>query len=185
MKHIKSYGNGALLGSMSTVLVLALAGCSNPQEESISQSKFIIVQETALGKYEVIEETPINGPTRIMVKNIDGTMRELSEEEMKNLAQQEYAKVQQGTSETLNPDQGSQGMGLAGTILAVAAGSILGNMIANQLMGNKNFAQNNRAASSHARSLNRSSTPSSSSQKKSFFGKTGSSQTQNKSFLGG
>lgn len=185
MKHIKSYGNGALIGSMSLVMMGAFTGCSQTQEESIDQNKFIIVEEKTPGKFTVIEETPINGPTRIMIKNLDGTMRELSEEEMKTLAQAEYGKVQNGTSETTQAHSEGSGMGLGGTILAVAAGSILGNMISNQLMGNRNFSQNNRAASSHARSVNRSNYSKKTSKKQGYFGKNSRSSANHKSFFGG
>ena len=41
--------------------------------------------------------------------------------------------MQSGQSE-LNAPPSGEGMGLAGTILAVAAGSLLGNMIGNALM---------------------------------------------------
>lgn len=177
MKHIKDFGNGALLGSMSVVVMAALTGCESQQstQDAINENKFIIVKETTPGKYTVIEEQPISGPTRVMVQNSDGTMKELSPEEIKALAEQEYQKVQSGTSEATQEHHG-EGMGLGSTILAVAAGSILGNMIANQLMGNKNFQRNNMASSARARSFNRSQSASKKSPAKSgFFGKSGSS----------
>ena len=182
MKHIKSVGTGAAIGSMSVVVMSALTGCSQAQEDTINQNKFVIVEELSNGKFAVLEETPVNGPTRIMVKSKDGTMRQLSDEEMKTLAQQEYDRVQKGTSETTQ-NHGSEGMGLGGTILAVAAGSILGNMIGNALMGNKSFAQSNRAATQRARNINRSR--GGSSGKKGFFGKNSKSSSRSRGFFGG
>lgn len=185
MKHIRSYQNGAVIGSFALIVSQVFVGCEQQQEASINQNKFVIVKELPNGKYEVVEETPISGPTRIMVQNSDGTMRELSQEEMKRLAEQEYQKVQAGTSETVQPNDGG-GMGLGSTILAVAAGSILGNMIANSLMGNKNFARNNRAMSAHARSVNRANKAAKRSPaKRGFFGKSGSSKYRGGGFFGG
>jgi uncharacterized membrane protein YgcG len=109
----------------------------------------------------------------------------MTEEEMKKLAEQEYQKVQNGTSETTQAG-GGEGMGLAGTILAVAAGSLLGNMIANSLMNNANFRQKastvNRSA--YSRSASRSTTKKTSS-KKSFFGSKRSSSYGSRSFGSG
>lgn len=184
MKHIRSFSGGAVIGSMSLVVASALTGCSQAQEDSINQNKFVIVEELSNGKFAVLEETPVNGPTRIMVKQKDGTMRELTQEEMKTLAQQEYDRVQQGNSETTQA-HGGEGMSLAGTILAVAAGSILGNMIGNALMGNKNFAQNNRAASYRARDIREQRRAQQQRSKKGFFGKNSQSTSRSGGFFGG
>jgi hypothetical protein len=72
-------------------------------------------------------------------------------------------------------------MGLAGTILAVAAGSLLGNMIGNALMKNKNFSQ--RATSVNQSPYSRSAAAKSSN-KKSFFGSSSSSSSSSKSSFG-
>lgn len=184
MKHIRSYGNGALLGSMSVVMMTALTGCSQEKDESISENKFVIVKELADGKYKVISEEPTSGPTQVVVEQADGTLKRLSQEEIKTIAQEEYARVENGTSESTQSNN-SGGMGLGSTILAVAAGSILGNMIANQLMGNRNFRQNNQASSSRARSFNRKQAAKKSSSKRGFFGKSGSSNKRSGGFFGG
>ena len=72
-------------------------------------------------------------------------------------------------------------MGLGGTILAVAAGSLLGNMIGNALMNNKNFASRSSTVnkSAYSRSAGGQASGSGSSTKKSFFGgsKTASAST--------
>jgi len=109
----------------------------------------------------------------------------MNEDEMKALAAQEYQKVQEGTSETLREGSGEAGMGLAGTILAVAAGSLLGNMIGNALMNNKAFSRNSQAAnrSAYSRSKNYSKSSKTSS-RKSFFGSSKSSSYSRSSFGG-
>jgi hypothetical protein len=105
----------------------------------------------------------------------------MNEAEMKTLAEQEYLKTQDGTSETVQHGDSSAGMGLAGTILAVAAGSLLGNMIGNALMKNSNFSQ--RATSVNQSPYARSAAAKSSA-KKSFFGSSGSSSPSSKTSYG-
>lgn len=175
MRHIVSIAKGVALGSAGVVMMSLLSGCEQKQEEQKPQNKFLVIEQQADGKYVVVENLPTEGPSRAIIREKDAegkvTERIMSEEEMKKLAEQEYQKVQDGTSETLKSGEGSAGMGLAGTILAVAAGSLLGNMIGNALMNNKNFASRSNAATQSA--YNRSSAPSSSASsttKKSYFG---------------
>lgn len=175
--------SGIALGSMSLVVMSALSGCVQEQQEP--KNRILTIEQTAAGKYTVIEEVPTNGPSRAIIREHDenGHLKErlMSEEEMRVLAQQEYQKVQDGNSETTR-NENSAGMGLGGTILAVAAGSLLGNMIANQLMGNKNFSQNaNHVNKSAYHSQKRASAKGS---KKSFFSKFSSSRGTSSS-LGG
>jgi hypothetical protein len=173
MKYIKSIASGVMLGSTGVVMMALVSGCEQKQQEA--QNKFLVIEQQANGKYIVVEEMPTEGPTRAIIREKDayGNIHErfMNEDEMKALAAQEYQKVQEGTSETLQDGAGSAGMGLAGTILAVAAGSLLGNMIGNALMNNKAFSRNSQAAnrSAYSRSKNYSKT-SRANTKKSFFG---------------
>jgi len=184
MKHVSSARTMAL-GSMGVVVMAALTGCSTQQTQE-QGNKFLVFQEDANGKYTVIEEHPTDGPTRAIIKDVNGNERFMSETELKALAQAEYDKMQNGTSE-LNqaPTSGDSGMGIGGTILAVAAGSLLGNMIANQLMGNKNFSQRSQAATSNVRSKAKATAAKKSSAKKSFFGSNKPSTSKSRSFFGG
>jgi hypothetical protein len=176
MKHIYSITSGVALGSAGIAMMSILSGCeSSQQEQKQQQNKFLVIEQQADGKYTVVEEMPTEGPSRAIIREIDAngnkTERIMSEAEMKALAEQEYKKVQDGTSETLSSSEGSAGMGLAGTILAVAAGSLLGNMIGNALMNNKNFSQ--RASTANQSAYNRPASGASSaasSTKKSYFG---------------
>lgn len=190
MKHITSLSGGVALGSAGALMISVLSGCTQQQQEA--QNKFLVIEQQANGKYVVVEEMPTEGPSRAIIRERDEngnvTERFINEDEMKALAQQEYTKVKDGTSETLQDGTGEAGMGLAGTILAVAAGSLLGNMIGNALMNNKSFARNaastNRSAYSRSAS---SSTRKSSSSRKSFFGSSRSSTYSRSSggFFGG
>jgi len=171
MKHISSIASGVALGSAGIAMMSVLSGCEAPQEQQ--QNRFLVIEQQTNGKYIVVEEMPTEGPNRAIIREKDAngnvTERFMNESEMKALAEQEYQKVQNGTSETTQ--SGGGGMGLAGTILAVAAGSLMGNMIANSLMGNKNFSQ--RASSVNKSAYSRSAAGKASrarSTKKSFFG---------------
>lgn len=186
MKHISSLSRGVALGTAGVAMMSVLSGCSQQQE---AQNKFLVIEQQPNGKYVVVEEMPTEGPTRAIIREYDAnghmTERFMNEDEMKALAEQEYQKVQNGTSETLQDNGGSAGMGLAGTILAVAAGSLLGNMIGNALMNNKSFARNAHATnrSAYSRSATAKSKAKTSS-KKSFFGSSSKSSARS-SFFGG
>ena len=188
MRHISSLASGIRLGSAGIAMMSLLTGCEAPQEKQ--QNKYLVIEQQADGKYVVIEEMPTEGPNRAIIREKDAngniTERFMNEAEMKALAEQEYQKVQNGTSETTHQNSG-EGMGLAGTILAVAAGSLMGNMIANSLMNNRNFARN--ATTSNKSAYSRSAaakTARSSSNKKSFFGNSRKTSSRSSSgFFGG
>jgi len=189
-RHVSSIASGVALGTAGVLMMGLLSGCEQKQEQA--QNKFLVIEQKANGKYIVVEEMPTEGPSRAIIREKDAngnvTERFMNEDEMKALADQEYQKVQNGTSETLQENGGGEGMGLAGTILAVAAGSLLGNMIGNALMNNKSFARN--AASTNKSAYSRSATGSSkksTSSKKSFFGGNSKSSSSRSSggFFGG
>lgn len=183
MSKFKTAASAIALGSMSVVVMSALSGCVSEKEEP--KNRFLIIEQDANGKYSVVEEVPTEGPSRAIIREKDENglivERLMNEDEMKALAQDEYNKVQNGTSETIQENSGG-GMGLGGTILAVAAGSLLGNMIANQLMGNKNFSQNANTANKSAYHAQKRASASNS--KRSFFSKTGTSSGTTSSAAG-
>jgi len=173
MKHISSIVSGVALGSAGIAMMSVLSGCEAPQEKQ--QNRYLVIEQQTNGKYTVVEEMPTEGPSRAIIREKDATgktvERFMNEAEMKALAEQEYQKVQNGTSETIQSNDGG-GMGLAGTILAVAAGSLMGNMIGNALMGNKNFAKRSSSVnkSAYSRSAAGKASRAGTSSKKSFFG---------------
>jgi hypothetical protein len=187
MKHISSIASGVILGSAGIAMMAVLTGCEAPKEEQ--KNKFLVIEQQVNGKYIVVEEMPTDGPSRAIIREKDefGSVRErfMNEAEMKALAEQEYEKVQHGSSETLQDNGSSAGMGLAGTILAVAAGSLLGNMIGNALMNNKSFARNSATSNRSAYSRSAAAQAAkSSSTKKSFFGGSSSSASKTSSSYG-
>lgn len=186
-KHISSLASGVALGSAGVIMMSVLSGCESSQQEQQQQNRFLVIEQQTNGKYIVVEEIPTDGPSRAIIREKDANgntvERFMNEAEMKALAEQEYQKVQNGTSETLQSGDTSGGMGLAGTILAVAAGSLLGNMIGNALMNNKNFSKNSAASnrSAYSRSAASRSSASKSSSKKSFFGGSSSRSSSSSS----
>ena len=191
MKHISSIASGIALGSAGVAMMSVLTGCSGGQQQQQAQNKFLVIEQQANGKYTVVEEMPTEGPSRAIIRERDAngnvTERFMNEAEMKILAEQEYTKVQNGSSETIQDGGGSAGMGLAGTILAVAAGSLLGNMIGNSLMNNKNFSKrsSNVNKSAYSRSAAGRAARTSSSKKSFFGGKSTRSSSRSRGFFGG
>jgi hypothetical protein len=192
MKHFTS-ANTIMTGTIGLAVLSALSGCQSAPEEQAAeaQNKFIVVEQQPNGKYVIVEEMPTTGPSRAIIKEMDenGTVTErvMSEAEMKELADQEYKKMEAGQSE-LNAEPQGEGMGLAGTILAAAGGALLGNMIGNALMNNKNLQKHQNASNRsayHRSSAGGSNSATSNSQKKSFFGNSASRSTSSSNSFGG
>jgi hypothetical protein len=188
MRHISSISTGVALGSAGIAMMSLLSGCSSQEEQQQqTQNKFLVIEQQPNGKYKVVEEMPTDGPTRAIIRERDAngnvTERFMNEDEMKAVAQQEYQKVENGTSETVQEGAADTGMGIGGTILAAAAGALMGNMIANSLMNNKAFSRNaaktNRSA--YSRSKSRTSAAKRTSTRKSFFGSS-SRRSSSRSF---
>ena len=189
MKHISSISSGIALGSAGAIMMGVLSGCESPQQEQ--QNRYLVIEQQTNGKYIVVEEMPTEGPNRAIIREKDENgntvERFMNESEMKALAEQEYQKVQDGTSETVSNGDSSAGMGLAGTILAVAAGSLMGNMIGNALMNNKNFSKRSSSVnkSAYSRSAAGKASRSGTSSRKSFFGGSNSRSSYGSRTFGG
>lgn len=209
IKKILSY---SMVGSLGFTIAASLQGCGGeeqaaiPQEapkESISQAAsaeegvFLVIQQTAKDpdKFELAEKYPSAQGTRAILKDMDGNERVLNEQELKELAEAEAKKVEEGTSElTKEPNAESAGLSLGETILASAAGALIGGMIANKLMGNSNYQQHQQQQNQRAqrtmsssktagKSATSSKSTSSTKPKSGFFGgnKSSSSSSSSKS----
>lgn len=154
MKHLRQISDYAVVGSLGALIVLGLQGCgggdssssAKPQGESMAQIKekkgaLVIIEEQAGGGYKILEEHP-SETTRILLKSPDGTERMLSQEEVDKLIKEEAAKIEQGTSNLTNPLGG--GLSLGETILASAAGAMLGSWIGSKLFNNQNYQAQQR-----------------------------------------
>lgn len=186
MRHISSLNGRVALGSAGVVMMSVLSGCTSQQQEP--QNKYLVIEQQANGKYIVVEEMPTEGPNRAIIREKDENNntieRFMNEDEMRAMAEQEYLKTQDGTSEAVSSGDSSAGMGLASTILAVAAGALLGNIIGNALMNNKNFAAKSASVNKSAYSRSAAAKASSSSTKKSFFGSSTASTSTTSSYGG-
>jgi len=155
MKHIKKVLSYSIAGSIGLTVIASLQGCSDqgvpprgergfgtPQDAGQEQNSFLVIEQTGTSPdtYKVIEKHPTSGPTRAILRDTQGNERFLSEDELRRIAEQEAARVESGTSRlTQDPAMTSGGLSLGETILAAAAGSLIGGMLANRLAGNRNF----------------------------------------------
>jgi hypothetical protein len=196
-KEIKSIIYPALIGGLS--LSLLLAGCGQQGQDaqnstdSIASSAdekgfFLLIEQTGKNPdtYQLLEKHP-SATTRAILRDMEGNEKILTEDELKKLAEVEAAKVEAGTSQLTQ--SGAGGLGLGETILAGAAGALIGGMIANKLAGNSNFQQhqqqinqsaaegnrqaesNNRAARNTATTANQAGAKPSNSVRRSLGGK--------------
>ena len=205
--HIKKISDYAIVGGLGSLLVVGRIGCgdssNNNQEQqnqgqsdafsnaSQKQNAFVVIEESADGKYAIIDEFPAS-KTTVVLRKPDGTERILTQEEIDKLVKEEEKKIDAGTSPLTNPNAevSSGGMGLGGVLLSSIAGAMIGSWLGNKLFNNQNF-QNQRQTqykSPQTYSKSQSSfnkTPattgsnSSSSKKSGFFG--GNSNSNSKS----
>ena len=201
MKYLKKLSDYAIVGGVGALLVTGLTGCQQKGEETARQGEaqakgaFVIIEETTPGKYQIKDEFP-SDETRIVLKTLDGTEKVLTQAELDALMKEENAKIDNGTSELTKPQDAqvsSQGMGLGETILASAAGAMLGAWIGSKLFGNSNYKNNRKAGykspSTYSRSnksFNKARTSGGKAGKSGYFGKKsgGTSSTRSSSFGG-
>ncbi|EDP6879789.1 hypothetical protein GL566_03335 [Campylobacter lari] len=191
MKHIKTILKLSMMSGIAAISAGTLSACSNNTNDSSNnalsqaantQGAFVIIEETAPNQYKIKDQFP-SDETRVVLKQLDGTERVLSKEEMDKLIQEEAAKIDNGTSNLTNPNNAqmsSGGLSLGETLLASAAGAILGSWIGSKLFNNQNFANQQRGAfsnqSAYQRSVNSfnkastSATSGSNAKKSGFFG---------------
>ncbi|MCW1360435.1 UPF0323 family lipoprotein [Campylobacter sp. CCS1377] len=199
MKKIKKIIQIGMISGVAAVASGVLVGCgSNENNDTLSQvaqtqGAFVIIEETAPGQYKIKEQFPSN-ETRVVLQDLNGTERVLTKEEMDALIKEEAAKIDNGTSNLTkdNAQVSSGGLSLGETLLASAAGAILGSWIGSKLFNNQNFANQQRGAfsnqSAYQRSVNSfnkagSTTPRTSTTKSGFFG-GGSKATSSSSSFG-
>ena len=194
MKYINKLSTIATATGLGALLATGVTGCTSneqqKQEQAQAKGAFVIIEETAPGKYKIKDEFPAD-ETRIVLKKLDGTEKILTKAEMDALVQEEAAKIDNGTSNlTKENPQVSQGMGLGETIMASMAGAMLGAWIGNKLFGNQNY-QNNRKAgykspSTYSKSQKSFNKPrkSTSSKRSGFFGGKKSSGSRSSSYGG-
>lgn len=209
---LKKISNYAIVGGLGATLIASMTGCEdknangqNVQNNTITKSSqkegaFVIVEKNPQGGYLIVDEFPSSKTTIVLREN--GNERILSQAEVDQLVAEESRKIDNGTSNLTNPQNAQVsggGMGLGETILASAAGAMLGAYIGNKLFNNSNYKSqrrtNYKSPSTYSKSVNSfnkakssSASKSSSSTKKSgFFGSNKSSSSSKRSggFFGG
>lgn len=188
--YIKKASYYGVAGSIGIMIASSLTGCEKAQEEA--QNMFIIMQERADGGYDVVEKHPTEGPSRAIVRDINGNERMMSNEELTMLAQQEAQRVDSGASSMGNS---GGGMSMGEAILAAATGAILGNLIgnalANKMANNPKFQAAQRQAANKTSAIQRSATSkpsgasSASKPKSGYFGNQAGSTSKSSSYYGG
>ena len=194
--HIKKISDYAIVGGLGALLVTGLVGCddkskNNQQNQgqndaftnaSQKEGAFVVVEESADGKYKIADEFP-SSKTTIVLRKPDGSEKILTQEEIDKLVKEEEKKIDAGTSPLTNPNAqvSDGGMGLGGVLLSSIAGAMIGSWLGNKLFNNQNF-QNQRQTQYKS--------PQTYSKSQSSFSKTPattgtSSSTKKSGFFGG
>ena len=152
-KYIKKISDYTMVGGLGALLVVGLVGCDDASSSKPSQGQsdaftnasqkegaFVIIEESADGKYKIADEFP-SAKTTIVLRKPDGSERILTQEEIDKLVKDEEKKIDAGTSALTNPNAevSSGGMGLGGVLLSSIAGSMIGSWIGHKLFNNQNF----------------------------------------------
>ena len=210
--HIKKISDYTVVGGLGALLITGLVGCgdsSNDKNQQQAQTQtqnnaitnatqkegaFVVVEESADGKYKIVDEFPA-AKTTIVLRKPDGSEKILTQEEIDKLVKEEEKKIDAGTSPLTNPNAQltDGGMGLGGVLLSSIAGAMIGSWLGNKLFNNQNF-QNQRqtqykspqtyskSQSSFTKTPSTTAGTSSGADKKSgFFGGNNSSTTTNSS----
>jgi len=202
---LKNISNFAIVGGLGSLLITSFAGCEdrnangqNQQTNAMTnaaskQGAFVIVEKTPQGGYQIVDEFPSAQTTIVLREN--NTERILSQKEIDDLVALESTKIDNGTSNLTNgAEMHSGGMSLGETLLASAAGAMIGAYIGNKLFNNNNYNQKRRTSykspqtySKSKDSFNKAKTSSAkkstSSKRSGFFG--GSSKSSSRSMFGG
>jgi len=197
----RKISNYAVVGGLGALLVFNLAGCSdkkNDNEENVfsqankKQGSFVVIQEVAPKQYKIVDEYP-SSETRVILKTLDSKERILSKEELDALIREADQKIETNQSPLTNPQMSSAGMSLGETILASAAGAVLGSWIGNKLFNNHNYQQqrkNSYTPTAYKRSQDfrknpskfRSSSTKTTSTRRSGFFRSSSTRSSSSSF---
>ena len=152
-KYIKKISDYTMVGGLGALLVVGLVGCDDASSNKPTQGQndaftnasqkegaFVIIEESADGKYKIADEFP-SAKTTIVLRKPDGSERILTQEEIDKLVKEEEKKIDAGTSALKNPNAevSSGGMGLGGVLLSSIAGAMIGSWLGNKLFNNQNF----------------------------------------------
>lgn len=175
---------------LGLMAILTIVGCTNEGqnssssksglEEATKNGAIVTIEEQADGSYKILEETP-SSSTRVILRDTNGNERILSQEEIDKIIEEESKKIDAGTSQLTNPT--GSGLSLGETILASAAGAILGSWIGSKLFNNQNYQTQQRTSyktpQAYERSQNTFNKSANSSSGRSGFYSPNNGQTSN------
>ncbi len=127
--------------------------------------RFVVLEKSPDRSYKIVDEFPSTNTTIVLRE--DGKERILSKEEIDTLVADEAKKIDNNTSGLTNPSMSSGGMSLGETLLASAAGAMIGAYIGNKLFNNSNYENqrrtNYKSPQTYSKSVNSFNKPSSGS----------------------
>jgi hypothetical protein len=190
-KHFKNAISYSSVGSLGLVVISAITGCQNKDTQEQAQNQFFVIVEKPKDQYTVTEQYPTSGPSRAVLRDINGKERVITQEQMRQLVQDDIENVKNGTSNLTNQSGG--GLSLGETLMAAAGGallgSLIGNALANNLSKNKNFQNRQQSAqrkSGFSRNVNKATKKTASRTSRSgFFSSKGRSSVRRGGFFGG
>ncbi len=191
MKILKKVSNYAMVGGLGAMLVVGLIGCESKEDNALQeaakkQGAFVVIEQSGDGSYRIVEEYP-SSTTRIILRQIDGSERILSKEELERLIAEASQKIESNQSALTNPEIHA-GMSLGEVILASAAGAILGSWIGSKLFKNPTYQQQRKTTfknpSAYEKSLKNFKTKPKTATTKSGFFKNSAKKTSFFSFGG-
>lgn len=148
MKYIRKISDYAIAGGVGAIAIFGLVGCEDKNAQNIElaqkQGAFVIIEEVSKGEYKILEEYP-SDVTRVVLRDISGNERILSQAEIDELLRIEEQKINNGTSSLTNPEMSSGMPSLGQVILGSAAGAILGSWIGGKLFNNQNYQSQRQA----------------------------------------
>lgn len=202
---LKKISNYAIVGGLGSILITSFTSCEDKNSNGYNQNSstvtnasqkqgaFVIIEKSKNSGYQIVDEFPASKTTIVLREN--GNEKILTKAEIDELVAKENVKIQNGTSNLTNQSEvRSGGMGLGETLLASAAGAMIGAYIGNKLFNNSNYNSKRRTSykspSTYSKSVNSFNKAKSSTNKKStsskrsgFFGS--SKKSKSRSFFGG
>lgn len=166
MKYIRKISDFAVVGGLSTLVLVSMSGCSNEEQKPQAQAPtnalesaakkegaFVVIQEIAPKEYKIIDEYP-SSETRVILKDMNGSEKILSQNEIDQMLKDAEKKIDDNVSALTNPNAG--GLSLGETILASAAGGLLGAWIGSKLFNNNSYDTQRRTTYSNPSTYERS-----------------------------
>lgn len=153
-KYLKKISNPSIVGAFSKsglglAAVLLIVGCGGSQEtdksgiqEAVKKGVTVTIEKQPDGSYKILDEVP-SAQTRVILRE-NGQERILSQAEIDQIIAEENKKIEAGTSQLTNPT--GAGLSLGETILASAAGAVLGSWIGSKLFNNQNYQAQQRTS---------------------------------------